>query len=376
MARISDERLVLRTKARWRDEKKCWQLNVTIKGQGRISFYSKNTDEEKGRDDVAAQAIFAIKTGERKSTILVKNVYADYVAYLEDNKAKTSVKQPKSFGTNWIIPLVGNKKLSNFIDMDFQKIIDAAANAGLSKKTLSCIKNEFSKFWKWCRKNSLTDYVPQDIDIPLSAPRGTKIILTPKEFEILMTSDTTVIKGEVVPDPLIHLYRYTLLSGMRPGECLGLRNSNFSSDFHVTTVERALNDDNDFTDGKNHNAHRTIVNCELAQKELQLQREEYPVEGDELFFNCTNQQFFRDRLEAYCKANNITRIAPYNFRHTFESYRERPKDESFQKARDQYVGHSKKISSYIHEVEHYPELVAQEINIIFLEILSYAEKLK
>lgn len=376
MARISEKELELRAKARWREDKQIWQLNITPPEENRKSIYSK-TPGDKGRNEVAKKALDYLNNQQKIPSGTLDAAYTGYIAYLKSTFPETTWYLPDSLGRTWVIPALGSMRLDAINHADIQRVVDAAAAKGRKQKTLKHIRTEIRKFFVWCYKNGLCEFIPDSDLITIShGARGEeKIILTPDETLTFFESDMTLFNGKPAKEPLIHLYRYGLLTGMRPGEKLALDSSDIIDGGHKTIIDEALNDSGNYTDGKNKTAIRTIINCELAKNELLAQQAEYPTTStNEPFFGCCSQRYYRDRLEIYCDANGIRRITPYNFRHTFESYRKRPDESELTKAKNLYVGHMEEIPSYIHEVEGYPELVAQEINRIFLAIFEYARQ--
>ena len=50
-----------------------------------------------------------------------------------------------------------------------------------------------------------------------------KKILQPDGLSVLFTSEDTMYRGKIVKDELINAYRFQVLTGLRPGELLGLK---------------------------------------------------------------------------------------------------------------------------------------------------------
>lgn len=68
-----------------------------------------------------------------------------------------------------VLPIIGKKKVNTLTDRDLQTIINKAAAAGKSRKTLQLIASDLRAFCKYCRKAKLSTFLPEDVQIPASA---------------------------------------------------------------------------------------------------------------------------------------------------------------------------------------------------------------
>lgn len=152
-----------------------------------------------------------------------------------------------------------------------QAIIDLAHAAGRYHKTLTNIRATTQAFIKFCRKKKVTILFPENLVIPRNAPKKEKHIAGPEDIRKLFTLSTTYWHLAERPDWYIHAYRFAVLTGLRPGELLGLRWSDVTDE--RITIRRSYNDDGELTSGKNENAHRTLALQGLAQQELEAQRD-------------------------------------------------------------------------------------------------------
>ena len=271
----------------------------------------------------------------------------------------------------WFVPKFGNRYLDTINDGDVQRVLDLAAATGLSLKTLKNIRASISSLIKYYRRQGQTDYRPDDVSIPAYARLKGKEILQPNDLIVLMTCDTTILKGERDHDDYIHAYRLQVLLGLRPGEVIGLEWGDVDLQKNVIHLRRSVNVSGETTNGKNKNAIRDIYLHPRARLEL-LQQKLFPT-GTASIFPIYSEYTYRDRLARYCQANNITVVTPYGLRHTFVSLC-RGLPEGQLKA---IVGHSQNMDTfgiYGHDVEGQIEQVSQNLDSIFDDLLKVEKK--
>ena len=200
------------------------------------------------------------------------------------------------------------------------------SKGNLSKKTLQGIRGVEVSFVKWARQHKYTNLRPEDegLMVPKGARNKGKKILQPAALRVLLSTDTRVIRGKVVHDDNIHAYRLAVMTGLRPGELLGMRVGDVAG--NRLHLERAINRQNEETTGKNENAIRTVVLHPLAVAELsaQLQQrtieEERPLRDEDPVFILENQQSLYNYWQFYQRCNGINPpISLYELRHTFVS---------------------------------------------------------
>ena len=133
------------------------------------------------------------------------------------------------------------------------------SRGNLSRKTLQGIRGVEVAFVKWARQHKYTALRPEDED--LTVPKGARLkgrkILQPDSLRVLLSTDTRVVRGKVEQDENVHAYRIAVMTGLRPGELLGLRVGDLDGD--RVHIGRAINRQNEETSGKNENAIRTVV---------------------------------------------------------------------------------------------------------------------
>lgn len=349
--------------AAWSDKYKRWQINVQRDGRRR-SFYS-STPGRTGQREANAKADAWLDDGIEGGGARVSALYADFLDSQKESTSKSHWHGVESRYLNHIAPVLGNKRIDRVTEQDLQDAINRAyAQHGLAAKTLSNLRCDLSAFMKFCRRRKVSTLLPESLTIPASAKRPNKSILQPADLLTLFDSDTTLYKGERVQEPYIHAFRFEVLTGLRPGEVMGLR----WGDIHGRTVhlQRSVNDFNEVTQGKNRNAMRTVELPELAAAVLDAQRA--LTGGEESVFCISSPNTYRAHWYRYCTANKISRTTPYELRHTFVSV-VKVLPEGQVKA---VVGHSRNMDTfgvYGHALEGEAKETAKEIDGVFFRLL-------
>ncbi|MEE1014099.1 MAG: tyrosine-type recombinase/integrase [Clostridia bacterium] len=347
----------------WLDKYKRWQINVQKDGIRKT--FSSSKPGRTGQREANAKADQWLDADIQNTCIKVKELYTDY---LESVKATTSVSnymKADSIGKNWILPNIGHLQISKLTLLHLQKIIDKACAKGLSRKTLSNIRATIAAFIKYCRKAKATELICEDLSIPHSARYKGKQILQPDELKILFSVDTTLYRGKRIYDELVNAYRFQVLTGLRPGELLGLRWTDI--DGSIVNVRHSKNWLGEFTDGKNENAIRRFILCTQAEQILQAQAKLTRFRSI-FVFDDISQELYRHRFQQYCKSNGITPITPYELRHTFVSIAKALPEGDIKNL----VGHSANMDTfgtYGHEVSGDLERVSESLSNVFQTVL-------
>nr|DAU92930.1 MAG TPA: Integrase [Bacteriophage sp.] len=353
----------------WDEKKKYWKINVQRDGKRR-SFYSSKPGRT-GQREANAKADAWLDEGQIDSNIRVKQIYPLFLESIVSNEEKRRAEQ---YGRLYILPAVGNKKISSLTDDRFQTILEKAAVSGvsgkpLSKKTLTSLLGFIKNFAKFCRRKKLTTLTLEFLSVPKGAKKGRKNILQPNDLSILFSTNTTILFGKRVKDEYIYCYRFMVLTGLRPGELIGLEKTDIIG--NTVHLQRSINQDKELTTGKNENAQRSFVLSELAKKVLE---DQLAVSKGKKVFPIQSQSTLRHRWEKYCESNGIPYISPYELRHTFVSMA-KSLPEGQVKA---IVGHSQNMDTfgiYGHEMQGEMAKTAENLDAIFSEIIQTKRKL-
>lgn len=334
-----------KNEAVWIENRQRWQINVQSDGVRRT--FTSSTKGKKGKIEAEKKADKWLEThliGEStKCDVMLDRFY-------EHKKATTSkpnYTQIEYYSRAFIKPVIGHKRIGGITEGDLQAVIDTAyIKSGLAKKTLTNIRATLVAFMKYCRKAKVTALFPEALEIPKKAKRYEKHIAQPEDLKKLFSSEMTMRYKKICQDHFIHAYRFAVLTGLRPGELLGLQWGDLSGD--ILTIRRSVNDDGDITDGKNENAQRKISVKGMARAELDAQKTLllgkgiiskwiFPAQDAEY----SRQKRYRSAWAHYCEYNSLSKVTPYELRHTYVSVNDEMPDGLKKKA----LGHSENMDT-------------------------------
>lgn len=350
--------------ATWSEKYKRWQINVQRDGRRR-SFYS-STPGRKGQREANAKADAWLVDGVDNTGARVSALYVDFIASKKQSTGRSHWRNIESRYKNHIEPAIGHKRIDRITENDLQGIINKAYSVhGLAAKTLCSLRADLTAFLKFCRREKVTTLIPEGLTVPAGAKRPEKRIVQPRDLIKLFNCDTTIYRGQRVPEPYIHAFRFEVLTGFRPGEINGLEWGDIvGKDVHL---KRAKNIYGEITQGKNHNAVRLHTMSDLAAAEIEAQRA--LTGGGVSVFEISCLQTYYKHWTRYLSANNMEHTSPYELRHTFVSIAKRLPEGLVKPL----VGHSQSMDTfgvYGHEIEGEANDTAQRVNDLFMEILE------
>lgn len=350
--------------ATWSDKYNRWQINVQKDGRRR-SFYSSRPGRT-GQREANAKADAWLDDGIEGGSAQVSALYADFLASKREGTSKSHWHGVESRYKNHIEPVIGRKRIDRVTEQDLQDIINRAySQHGLAAKTLINLRGDLSAFFKFCRRRRVSTLFPESLTIPASARRPCKGVLQPGDLLKLFNSDMTTYKGRPAKEEYINAFRFEVLTGMRPGEIVGLR----WEDVHGSAVhlQRSVNSHNEITQGKNQNAVRTVELPALALRALNAQRQLTGPAGS--VFGIRNPRDYRNHWERYRRANGMSKTTPYELRHTFVSVAKVLPEGQIKAV----VGHSRNMDTfgtYGHEIEGEAAETARALDGVFARLLQ------
>ena len=296
---------------RWDGQR--WRIQVRHEGR-RFSF-SSSTPGAKGRRECQQKYdkwYYDEATGEKT----VGRVAAEY---LEDIKARCGDNSPayeqnECYIRLYVAPRCGQKKICKMTLRDWQNVINEATgqNKPLSEKTLKNLRGMIMGIIKF----GYQDYQCEMPRGKLYIPKGH----SKQEKEFLQKED---VRRLLEPSKLWYhpLFCFLLLTGMRPGEALGLQIGDIKGDRVI--IRRAVNARGRITDGKNANAKRIIPIGDLASGILRktIQRnEDYNLRTEWIFCDQNGAQGNQNGMRKHWAKLKAERDLPgtvYGLRHTF-----------------------------------------------------------
>lgn len=325
--------------ASWDEKNKRWRIAVQKDGV-RKNFYS-STPGRNGQREANRKADDWLERNITNPKINVETAYADFLESRNDLVSYQNIRNQKLRFENHIKAVIGKKRVSELDENDIQEVIDTAFRSSkLSEKTLKNIRGDLSAFLKYCRKKKYTNFLPEDISIPSAATSKEKTILQPNDLKVLFSTDTTFYAGKRIEEEYIYAFRFQILTGLRPGELLGIKENDINYETKTLNIQRSIDIEGNITPGKNKNARRAVTLTPEAISLIENQKNKYG--KTEYLFNIFSQKRYLLHLKRFCKSNNIAVVTPYELRHTFVSIA-KTLPEGYVKS---LVGHSQNMDTF------------------------------
>ncbi len=371
-----------KNEARWLEKYQRWQINVQKDGK-RKTFYSK-TPGTKGKIDAEKQADKWLKGGFENPTMRFSKLYELFLAEKELLKGKSSSDLCKHeyVGRKYLLPALGTKKVENISLGNWQDCINNAFERSqakgkpLSAKSLKNIRASMTAVYAYARRHNIPLVKPEYLQIPKSAPVGQRKILTPEDIQKVFSEDKILTKKEPYLFWYINLVRFILVTGLRPGEAIGIRPKEDINN-NLLTIHRSINRFNEITDGKNKNAQRSQYLSTIAQGIIQNQRtllNQHGIISPWLFPSADGSQGIpHTAYEMWIKyrdSHNITQCTLYELRHTMVSA---TKNEVPAHLLKMILGHTDTMDTfgiYGHEFDNDLQIMANATDDIFNKILN------
>ena len=340
-----------------------WRIQVQKDGK-RYSFSSK-TPGAKGRKEVIQKYdkwYYGEASGE-KSVLTVSKQYLEDVK-MRKGEHSAAYEQYERYIRLYIVPVCGSKKICKMTLRDWQTLINEASGAkkALSEKSLKTLRAIIMSIVKF----GYQDYQCELLRGTLYIPQGH----FKKEKEILQRDD---VRRLLEPSPLWYhpLFAFLLVTGMRPGEALGLRLSDLENDRVI--IRRAVNSRGQITEGKNENARRIVPIDGLAKGILLKtirRNEDMNLATDWIFCSpdgsVGNQSTMRNHWLQLKEERGLPGTV-YSLRHTFISMMKNVMPEQMIK---DIVGHSVSMDTfgtYGHILNDETHKAAEIISLVFTE---------
>ena len=344
-----------------------WRIQARKDGK-RYSF-SCSTPGARGRKECMAKYerwLYDEGSGE-KYVIRVASEYLADIAARRGQQSEAYI-QNERYIRLYIAPKCQGRKMCKMTLRDWQSIINTASGAlgkPLSHKTLENLRGIIMGMIKFGYSDYQCELPRGDLYIPAGHSREEKQILQPSDIRRLFEQS----------DKWYHsLFCFLAITGMRPGEALGLQVDDI--DESCVRIKRAVNARGIVTEGKNENARRIVPIGALASEILRstiTRNEQRKLHTDWIFCDIHggpgNQSTMRNQWNEL-KAERQLPGTVYSLRHTFISLTKTTLPE--QTIKD-IVGHSVSMptfSVYGHLVDGESRRAAEIIDLTFGDIFG------
>lgn len=256
-------------KAKWIKNEKRWKLRVQI--DNKIHVFTSRRAGSIGKKECEMKYKefcdkYLYEADYIRMNKQIDEVWGKYLIYCEARYGKDSYpySDAERTGRLYVLPNLSGKKMNKLRLEDFQNIINTATphertqydKKVLSKKYLTTIRYNINAFIKWAWQNDYIAAFKGELYIPKDRPFYGKEVLQPDDLKRLF---------EPAPHIWYHsLFCFLALTGMRPGEALGLQIDDYNG--YSVTIKRSINNKNQITPGKNKNAQRIVPLCDKARK--------------------------------------------------------------------------------------------------------------
>lgn len=253
-----------KNEARWLEKYHRWQINVQRNGH-RKTFYSK-IPGTKGKIEAERQADKWLNTCYEQPNIRFDRLYADFLAEKELHRglSTSGIKQYTSIGRVHLLPLLANKKAQSITQKDWQLCIDTAYTRSLangkpiSRRMLKNIRATIKVICSYAERQCIPLQPPGPLVFPAMATINQRTVLQPTDIRTVFShTDYQLANGDTRLFWYIHLIRFILFTGLRPGEAIGIQPEQDIRGDHLH-IQRSINYHGEITQGKNKNARRVL----------------------------------------------------------------------------------------------------------------------
>lgn len=356
------------TVPKWDPDTKIWTYRPYIDG-----VQKKYTSRKPGPAGAAEckRKYNSALASENKNMIRFSEAWKKYLEHRADLLGQSeAVSKSRQYGKYYLLPRLKNKRMKDISKNDWQECINKAAPVKkdierLSKKSLMNIRGEITCFCRFAYDGNMIDTMPLSLRIPKDAPVIGKKIIQPGLLVRFLNDDSD--------EWYLHAWQLMTVTGLRPGECYGLKQDDVSDG--LIRVRRSITHNRQITGGKNDNAIRTLVQTDMAAKFIMQQLEmicRNEIDTEWLFptpdgdMPCPSTITHHWDLYRRQFPDHITQ---HGLRHTFNSINKKL-PEAWRK---KIIGHSVDMDTdgiYGHEVDGEDIEIAEAVNATFTDIFK------
>ena len=357
---------------RWSAHNQKWSISI-YSGSKRVKTFWSGKPGLAGKREVLKKYNDYINGTDTNITVAAE--WSRYLDSLHARMCPEAFRNVASISEHHILSKCGKRKLTSMRLTDWQQVINSCEKVDggqLSKKSLRTIRATIVQFLKYCEMDGIDVPSGAALYAPKNAPTVGKEII-PLQAVTRLFDPSEPFSG----DYFIHLFRFMCVTGLRPGEALGLTIDDIQKDRVV--IRRSVSASGRITEGKNENARRMIPIGELAKGILRqtIARNEAKNLRTKWIFcspdgSMGNQSTMRNHWAILKKERGIPGTV-YSLRHTFISMMKNVLPE--QSIKD-VVGHSVSFDSfgtYGHILDGEDRRVASVIDLTFGQNLGQNE---
>lgn len=365
-----------RSEAIWIESKKYWQ--VKVQKDGVRKGFTDSTPGRKGKHAAERKADKWLESGTEQMRF--DQAWNLYLESLKKGTGTGNYKNNESYGRLYLLPSLKHKKLSSITRMDWQNCInDMTAEKQRSDRTCKNVIGCISAFINFCNgENWDISPIKKKLSVPNSAtPEKEKEILQPDALKVLFSDDTLPFRTRIDHAWYIHAWRFYIVTGLRRGELVGLRNEDVGT---TLSVKRNVNNYLEETHGKNDNARRVMKLGDIASSILNDQRkmlEAHGIESDWVFPDKNGERsdprLIYKQWVRYTAYHNLNHCTVQGMRRTFVSVNKIDTPIELIKS---LVGHSVSMDTigvYGREVDGEKALAAQYVDSAFAKVLDISQ---
>lgn len=360
----------------WVESQQRWTIKVQKDGVRK--FFSSSVPGRKGKHIAENKADEWLESDSTEQTF--DQAWKIFIAYHDKNSSRSYRDKFESHGRLYLLPTLGRKRLSAITPIMWQSCLNAAAEHGLSKRSVENLRATIMSFLKFSRKSrwAFDPLFDGDLTIPkTAAPKKEKQVLQPDAIRMLFDDPRIDYKGKLKLSPYSYAWQFIVATGLRRGELCGLKNEDI--DGNTVHVRRSINYLSEETTGKNDNARRSFELTSVAMAVLDRQRDMLKECGiispwvfPDQYGERANPNYLYDSWRTWCRQHDL-KLSIHELRHTYISIGKADLPIELMKAT---VGHSSNMDTYGvygHEVDGEKHRAAVIMDGVFDRILDCKE---
>lgn len=317
-----------------------WQGSITIgrDDRGRLIrkyFYGKTRKETSEKLNRAIEELRDNRFINKSDNPTVEQWCHEWLwSYKRNSVKQKTFDQYETILRTHIIPDLGDIRLADLKTMHIQRIINKMHDSGLSHRTIEVMKIVMHAALKQAQRNKLvSENVCENVVLPRKQPKHIRVLNEDEQTKLI-----AALKDNYIGRGLL----FALYTGMRRGEVLALKWSDYDKNEKTISITKALNrvrtynkDGNKtmltVTTPKTDTSIRTVPlidkAVELLAEHKRRQERYMELVGDyytdnDLIFSSSRGDYldpgnFNRKLNKTVKKIGIPRISPHVLRHSF-----------------------------------------------------------